>query len=242
MFERVLPQAAVTVDLVILTVREERLQLLLVERGNPPFIGAWALPGGFVEADEDLDQAADRELEEETGLDSATLHVEQLGSYGAPGRDPRGRIVTVCYVTLMPDLPLPRAGGDASAAQWTPVEAVLSHPASVAFDHYQIITDAVERARNKLEYTTLGATFCQDEFTIAELRRIYEIVWGHHLDPRNFHRKVTSVDGFLKAAGTKTHRNGGRPAALYRRGPAVLLHPPILRTQPTHPIPGHPGG
>lgn len=238
MSERVLPWAAVTVDLVILTAREERLQVLLVERGNPPFIGAWALPGGFVEADEDLDEAAHRELAEETGLDSATLHIEQLGSYGRPDRDPRGRIVTVSYVALMPDLPLPRAGGDASSAQWTPVEAVLRQPNSVAFDHHAIITDAVERARNKLEYTTLGATFCNDEFTIAELRRVYEIVWGHSLDPRNFHRKVTSIDGFLKPTGAKTNRHGGRPAALYRRGPALQLHPPILRTPPTHLTPG----
>lgn len=232
MKDRVLVQAAVTVDLAIFTVRDEGLHVLLVQRGKPPFLGAWALPGGFVEAEEDLDQAAHRELAEETGLDADELHVEQLGSYGAPGRDPRGRIVTVAYVALMPDLPLPTAGGDARAARWAPVQTVLGQPNAVAFDHHTILSDALGRVRNKLEYTTLGAAFCGEEFTISELRRVYEIVWGQALDPRNFHRKVTSVDGFLKPTGKKTHRDGGRPAALYQRGPAALLHPPILRSPP----------
>lgn len=230
MAARVLPQAAVAVDLAIFTVRDDSLRVLLVQRGQSPFLGAWALPGGFVEADEDLDEAAGRELVEETGLDAEKLHWEQLRSYGAPGRDPRGRIVTVAYVALMPDLPPPVVGGDASAARWEPVHAVLGQPNAVAFDHQVILADAVERVRNRLEYTALGAAFCGDEFTIGELRRVYEIVWDQKLDPRNFHRKVTSVDGFLEPTGKKTRRDAGRPAALYRRGPAVLLHPAILRT------------
>ena len=118
MLERVLPQAAVAVDLAIFTVREQQLQVMLVRRRNPPFLGAWAMPGGFVEAGESLDVAATRELAEETGLDAAVgLHLEQLASYGEPARDPRGRVVSVCYLALMPDLPLPVAGGDASAAK-----------------------------------------------------------------------------------------------------------------------------
>ncbi|HEY4007431.1 MAG TPA: NUDIX domain-containing protein [Pseudonocardia sp.] len=230
-------QATVTVDLAIFTVRDERLNVLLVQRGKPPFLGAWALPGGFVEGEEDLDQAAQRELDEETGLDAAKLHVEQLGAYGAPGRDPRGRIVTVAYVALMPDLPLPTAGGDARAARWAPVQAVLGQAIAVAFDHHRILAEALGRVRHKLEYTTLGAAFCPEEFTIAELRRVYEIVWGQALDPRNFHRKVTSVDGFLIPTGKKTHRDGGRPAALYHCGPATLLHPSIP-AEPTRSAPG----
>jgi 8-oxo-dGTP diphosphatase len=225
--------AAIAVDVAVFTVREDRLHTLLVRRGTPPFLGALALPGGFVEADEDLDAAAARELAEETGLDADALHIEQLGSYGAPGRDPRGRVVTISYVALMPDLPLPVSGGDAADAQWAPIETVLDDrgPAApdLAFDHRTILTDAVERVRGKLEYTALAAAFCPKEFTIAQLRRVYEIVWDKPLDPPNFHRKVTTVPGLLIPTGNKTTPEGGRPARLYVRGPATVLHPAILR-------------
>jgi 8-oxo-dGTP diphosphatase len=220
---------SVAVDLSILTVREQGLQVLVVERGTPPYLGACALPGGFVEAAEDLDQAARRELLEETGLDAAGLHIEQVGTYGDPRRDPRGRVFSVSYMALMPDLPMPTAGGDARAARWTPVADLLADPESLAFDHHMLLTDAVERARGKLEYTNLGAAFCPPYFTIAELRQVYEAVWGTVLDPANFHRKVTGVTGFLIPTGEKTQRGSGRPAALYRRGRATILHPAILR-------------
>jgi len=226
----IVPHTAVAVDLAILTVRKQCLQVLVVERGTRPYLGACALPGGLVEVDEDLDQAAWRELLEETGLDAAGLHIEQVGSYGDPRRDPRGRVFSVCYVALMPDLPMPTAGGDARAARWTPVADLLADPESLAFDHHRLLTDAAERAHGKLEYTNLGATFCPPEFTIAELRQVYEAVWGTVIDPANFHRKVTSVEDFLVPTGEKTQRGGGRPAALYRRGPALILHPAILRT------------
>lgn len=227
-----IPKIAATVDLAVLTVRDGMLQVLLVERAINPFRGRLALPGGFLAtADEDLDVAAARELAEETGLAADNLHLEQMRTYGAPDRDPRGRVITVCYLAMMPDLPLPTAGGDARAATWTPVDSVLGGQVEIAFDHRLIITDAVERARNKLEYTTVGAAFCTTPFTISELRHVYETIWGHQLDPRNFHRKVTSVKGFLRSTGNRTARDGGRPATLYRRGPAQLMHPPILRSQ-----------
>jgi 8-oxo-dGTP diphosphatase len=222
---------AVAVDLAILTVRDEQLQILLVKRGKVPFKGQLALPGGFVEADEDLDAAAARELAEETDLHADQLHLEQLSSYGRPDRDPRGRVISVCYLALMPNLPLPVAGGDAAAAQWQPISGILDASTALAFDHNQIIADAVERARTRLEYTTLAAAFCLTEFTVGELRRIYEIVWGQRLDPRNFHRKVTNVPGFLISTGRRTARDGGRPAMLYRRGNASLMHPPLMRQQ-----------
>jgi 8-oxo-dGTP diphosphatase len=229
-----IPRVAVAVDLAVLTVRDDRLQILLVERAIKPFRGMLALPGGFLASQqEDLDVAAARELTEETGLDPAGLHLEQMRTYGAPDRDPRGRVMTVCYLAVVPNLPLPVAGGDARAARWTPVDAVLDNEVATAFDHREIITDAVERARGKLEYTTLGAAFCAAPFTISELRHVYETVWGHRLDPRNFHRKITGVDGFLVATGERTTRDGGRPAALYRRGDAQLMHPPILRAPGT---------
>ena len=218
--------AALTVDLVVLTVRDGELRLLLVRRGTEPFAGRWALPGGFVQPDEDLADAALRELEEETGLTSPRGHLEQLASYGAPDRDPRGRVCSIAHLALLPDLEVPTAGTDAADAAWyTLAEA----PGPLAFDHDQIARDGVERARAKLEYSPLATAFCGPEFTVAELRGVYEAVWGRTLDPRNFHRKVTTTDGFVVPTGRSTRRDGGRPARLYRRGPARLLHPPLLR-------------
>jgi 8-oxo-dGTP diphosphatase len=214
---------AVTVDLVVLTIRDRALHVLLVRRRYPPYRGRWALPGGFVLPDEDLFAAATRELAEETGIHMG--HLEQLATYGAPRRDPRGRVVTVAYLALVPDLPSPAAGSDAAAADW--VEVATASP--LAFDHARILADGVERARAKLEYTPLGAAFCPPEFTVAQLRDVYEAVWGAPLDPRNFHRKVTATAGFVEPAGASTGGGRGRPAQLFRRGPADVLYPPLLR-------------
>jgi 8-oxo-dGTP diphosphatase len=222
------PPVAVTVDLVALTIRDDTLCALVVRRGEAPFADHWALPGGFVRAAEDLDAAAVRELAEETGVSAGRLHLEQLGSYGAPQRDPRMRVITVAYLGLAPDLPLPTAGGDAAGARWAPVADLAA--AALAFDHDRILADGVERARSKIEYTPLATTFCTAEFTVAELRRVYEIMWGTTLDSRNFHRKVTGAPGFLVPTGQTTGRDGGRPAQLYRRGELQLLHPPMMRS------------
>lgn len=222
------PPFAVTVDLVVLTVRADALCALVVRRGEEPHRGAWALPGGFVGADEDLAAAAARELAEETGLAAGSVHLEQLASYGAPDRDPRQRVVTVAHLALAPALPVPAAGTDAADARWVPV-ADLAAPGSLAFDHGAILADGVERGRAKLEYTPLATAFCRDEFTVAELRQVYEVVWGAPLDPRNFHRKVTGAPGLLVATGGTAAGGTGRPAALFRRGPATALHPPMLR-------------
>ena len=223
------PPMAVTVDLVVLTIRDDGLQVLLVRRGEEPFAGALALPGGFVRPDEGLSQAAARELAEETRLTVGGAHLEQLASYGDPGRDPRMRVVTVAYLALAPAMPLPQAGTDAADARWVTVADVLEGDV-LAFDHQRILADGVERARAKLEYTPLAAAFCPPEFTIAQLRRVYEIVWGTALDPRNFHRKVTGTPGFVIPGGTATAGDRGRPAQLYRTGPAGQLHPPLLRS------------
>lgn len=219
----------VAADLVILTVREGSLQVLLIRRGIAPYRGRWALPGGFVRPKEDLEEAARRELQEETGLLSDRIHLEQVATYGEPGRDPRGRVISVTYLALVPDLPSPVAGTDAASAEWVAVDEVLTDQTRLAFDHHRILTDAVERARAKLEYSPLAAAFCPDEFTISELRGIYEAVWGVQLDPRNFHRKATKTDGFVIPLGATTTRDGGRPAQLFRRGPAATLHPPLTR-------------
>jgi 8-oxo-dGTP diphosphatase len=235
------PPFAITVDLVVLTVRDGALSALVIRRGEDPFAGCPALPGGFVREAESLDRAAARELAEETGLAELPVHLEQLATYGAVDRDPRMRVVSVAYLALAPDLPTPRAGGDVVAAAWTPVASLLPelfpgsppHPgaagAPLAFDHARILADGVERARAKLEYSPLAAAFCPAEFTVGELRRVYESVWGVALDPRNFHRKVTGTQGFLIPVGDTTARQGGRPAQLFRLGDVTLLNPPMLR-------------
>ncbi|MGL5819674.1 MAG: NUDIX hydrolase [Phycicoccus sp.] len=222
------PPFAVTVDLVVLTIRDDGLQVLLVERGEQPFAGAKALPGGFVRADEDLADAAHRELAEETGV-GAGVHLEQLATYGAPHRDPRMRTVSVAWLALAPHLAEPVAGSDAASAAFVPVDTVDN--AALAFDHARILDDGLERARSKIEYSPLATAFCEEEFTVAQLRAVYEIVWGYRLDPRNFHRKVTRTPGLLVATSRTSTVDGGRPARLYRRGTLDVLSPPLTRRE-----------
>ncbi len=223
------PPFAVTVDVAVFTIRDDALHLLLIARGEEPFKGAFALPGGFVKPDEDLDQAAARELEEETGLRDGSWHLEQLGSYGDPDRDPRMRVVTVAYWAICADLPDLRAGGDAAAAILMPVEAIEAGAVRLAFDHERIVRDAVERTRSKLEYTALAAKFCPPEFTIAQLRRVYEAVWSTHLDPGNFQRNVQESGAFERRGGSvpSFRSRRGRRAALWSvRESAVAMAPP----------------
>ena len=247
---RAFAPVAVTVDVVTLTIRDGALDVLLVQRGVPPFAGQWALPGGFVRArpdpgspdgGEDLDEAAIRELAEETGQRPGRIHLEQLATYGAPGRDPRMRVISVAYLVFAPELPEPQAGSDAQAAAWVPVgslglaEGGGQQPGTsrkLAFDHARILADGLERARAKLEYTPLATAFVADEFTISELRAVYETVWGERLHAGNFHRKVLSVPGFVESTGETTETGGprgGPRSRLYRRGDARLLHPALLR-------------
>ena len=217
------------VDVAILTVRENELNVLVIERGNEPYQGQSALPGGFLRAGEDLQEAAERELAEETSFDGKGLHLEQLAAYGAPDRDPRGRVVSIAYLAIAPDLPVPAAGSDARSARWAPVKDVR---ADLAFDHSHILDDAVERARRRLELTTLATAFCGSEFTIGDLRNVYEVVWNMKLDPRNFSRKVANTEGFVQPTGNKRLPESGRPAALYTSGTAQVLNPPLLRGSP----------
>lgn len=220
----------VTVDLAIFTIRDGELVVLLVERGTEPFAGSPALPGGRVRAHETLDAGARRELQEETGVSPDRLHLEQLRAYGDPGRDPRGRVVSVTYLALGPDLPAPQGGTDAAHAYWGSVDGLLEKPGTLAFDHGRIVADALERVRGELEYTTVATAFCPEVFTLTELRHVYERVWGRSLDPSNFRRKATKADGFVEATGQQRPQAAGRPAVLYRRGTAQLLSPPFLRT------------
>jgi 8-oxo-dGTP diphosphatase len=228
------PPVLLTVDLVILTLREGRLCVLLVERGEDPFQGMQALPGGFLNhAGEEILDAAHRELSEETALAAGWVHLEQLATYGDAGRDPRGRVVSVAHLAIAPGLPEPVAGTDAMDAAWVPAEAVLSGEVELAFDHRRIVTDGIERARTKLEFSALATAFCGELFTIAELQQVYEAVWGTELDTRNFYRKVQAVKGFIIPAGSGRRTTGGRPARLYRAGPKTVLFPPLIRPVPS---------
>jgi 8-oxo-dGTP diphosphatase len=174
-----------TVDVVIFCLRDEALQVLLVRRGVPPFEGSWALPGGFLRGNESLEAAAIRELEEETGV--RDVYLEQLYTFGAPDRDPRGRVVTVGYYALIAaDRQSLAAGTDAAAARWFPIGALPP----LAFDHGNIVEYALTRLRNKLEYTTVGFQLLPKEFTLPQLQRVYEAVLGRPLDKRNFRRKM----------------------------------------------------
>ncbi|MEU5875393.1 NUDIX domain-containing protein [Glycomyces sp. NPDC047369] len=224
MQERLDPRPGNTADVVILTIREERFEVLLIRRGNPPFKGMLAIPGGYLEDGENLEATAERELKEETALEGMTPHLELVGVYSDPGRDPRGVVISAAYVAMIPDPPKAEAGGDAASTQWCTVERALAEP--LAFDHSEILSDALAKASDLLETTTAATAFCKEQFTISELRRVYEIVWGVKLDPGNFHRKVTRIEGFIEPTGERTIRDGGRPAALFRTGPAKRIYLP----------------
>ena len=202
------PRPSVTTDVIIFTLREDDLQVLLVKRKYPPFQGMWAIPGGFVDLDESLEDAALRELKEETGVQD--VYLEQLYTFADPGRDPRGRVITVAYFALVPARDVqPRSGDDAAEAKWW---SVYDLP-PLAFDHSQILTYALQRLRYKLEYTAVGFEMLPDEFTLSELQAAYEVILGETLDKRNFRRKILGA-GVIEPTGG--HRSlVGRPAKLY---------------------------
>lgn len=199
----------VTVDIVIFTVRDNSLQVLLVKRGVPPFQGHYAIPGGFLRGGESLQEAALRELYEETSVRNVFL--EQLYTFGDPKRDPRGRVVTVSYYALIASDKLSLlAGADAAEAQWFSVDKLPP----LAFDHKAIFDCALERLRNKLEYTTVGFQLLPEKFTLGQLQAIYEAILAKRLDKRNFRRKIALL-GILKPLREWQH-TGRKPAQLFR--------------------------
>jgi 8-oxo-dGTP diphosphatase len=199
----------VTVDVVIFTVKDSALQVLLVKRGVPPFQGQLAIPGGFIRNDESLEEAALRELYEETSVRNVFL--EQLYTFGDPRRDPRGRIITVAYYALIASENLSVvAGADAADASWV----CLSKLPALAFDHKSILDYALERLRNKLEYTTVGFQLLPEKFTLSALQSVYEAILGRPLDKRNFRRKIALL-GILKPL-KEWQRTGRKPAQLFR--------------------------
>ena len=219
---------SVTVDVVALTIRGDRLCALLIQRGVPPFRGHWALPGGFVQMTEDLDSAAMRELAEETAIRAPAAYLEQLYTFGKPDRDPRTRVISVAYYALFPDrssgLPdapnEPRGGTDAADAAWYPIDKL---PA-LAFDHADILALALERLRAKLSYSSVAYALLPEEFTLTELQTTYEIILGRTLDKRNFRKKLLASD-IVEATANQKRDGAHRPAQLYRfaRREPVLL-------------------
>jgi 8-oxo-dGTP diphosphatase len=201
---------SVTVDTVIFTLRSGELQVLLVQRKNWPYAGMWAIPGGFIHMDESLEEAARRELAEETGVDDPDIYLEQLYTFGDPNRDPRTRVITVAYYALVSSDRLRlQASSDAAAADWWPAYRLPS----LAFDHTEIMEYAIERLRYKLEYTAVAFQLLTDTFTLTELQEAYEHILNEELDKRNFRRKVLGAGILEKTPYTRSGDH--RPARLY---------------------------
>lgn len=201
---------SVTVDVVIFSLHNEDLRVLLIQRKYEPYQGAWAIPGGFVQMGESLEEAARRELMEETAV--SNVYLEQLYTFGKPNRDPRTRVITIAYIALVPhDAIQPQAGDDAAEAAWFSMNKLPN----LAFDHQEIIDYALTRLRYKLEYTTVGFELLPDQFTLSELQQAYELILGETLDKRNFRSKITSAE-ILEESGKMKQEGKGRPAKLYQ--------------------------
>lgn len=237
------PPFGVTVDVVVLTVVDDALRVALIRRGEQPYLGWWALPGGFKRPDETLDEAAARELHEEAG--AGVPRLRQFGAYGDPGRDPRMDVVSVAYLATVPDRAGLRAGTDATAAAWVPVDAILDGDLPLAFDHARIVADAHARLADDLERGDAVLSLLPTEFTVSQLRRTYEAVWRLELpadvrgdfvlDKRNLRRALATPPGpFLTPTGRSTSdlvasSRPGRPAALHRATAAWQEGAPVRR-------------
>lgn len=206
---------SVTVDVLMMSLRQRDLQILLIKRRSWPYENMWAIPGGFVNMDESLEEAAKRELQEETSVQN--VYLEQLYTFGDPGRDPRTRVITVVYFALLDsERLLLKAASDATDVSWF---SVYDLP-PLAFDHDKIIDYALNRLRGKLEYTTIAFNLLPEQFTLRELQRVYEIILHKRLDKRNFRKKILAT-GILEDTGSKKMEGTHRPARLYRFNPAA---------------------
>jgi 8-oxo-dGTP diphosphatase len=209
MYQYEYPHPSVSTDIVIFTIQEEQLKVLLIRRLSEPFKNGWALPGGFVEIDEDLEQAALRELQEETGIRG--VYLEQLYTFGQPDRDPRERVITVAYYSLVPiDRLSVGAASDARELGWFGIDQLPE----LAFDHRTIISKAKQRLTAKLDYSTIALQFMPSKFTLSELQRVYEIIHGEALDKRNFRKRVMAY-GCMEDTGDVSRNGSHRPARLY---------------------------
>lgn len=199
----------VAVDVIIFTFENGELKVLLIKRKIPPFSGNWAIPGGFVQKNESLERAAERELREETGVRAEYL--EQLYTFGEPKRDPRGRVASVAYFALLPREKMKIHGGsDAADARLFSSR----NPPRLAFDHGQILKRAHARLQGKIQYTNIAWSLLPEAFTLGEIQDLYEVIWGRRLDKRNFRKKMISL-GLLKTLPRIRRGLCQRPARLY---------------------------
>jgi 8-oxo-dGTP diphosphatase len=201
----------VTVDIVIFSIRKKKLEVLLIQRGHEPFKDRWAIPGGFISLSEPLDQAAKRVLEEKTHVKD--VYLEQLYTFGNPGRYPNARVITVSYFALIrsDDLKLsPRSDIDVQKVSWHPVYNLPP----LAFDHAQILEHALKRLRDRLEYSPIAFQLLPKKFTLTELQKTYELILDKDLDKRNFRKKMVSL-AILKEFDEFTKLSSKRPARLY---------------------------
>lgn len=204
------PHPAVTVDIAVFGYDEADLKVLLIQRDRAPYRSKWALPGGFVEIDESIDDAARRELEEETGM--ARVFLEQLYTFGEPRRDPRERVISVAYYALVKlTAHTVRAATDARNVAWFPVADL---PA-LAFDHEEILDVALRRLKGKIRYEPIGFELLPPKFPLSELQRLYETILGQELDKRNFRKKILSM-GLLADTEEIQRDVAHRAARLYR--------------------------
>lgn len=198
-----------TVDVLIFTIEDDKLKIVLVKRGNEPFKGMWAIPGGFVEEHESLEEAALRQLYEETGFKD--VYLEQLYTFGDPNRDPRGKIITIAYFALIPSESIKlKSYSHVTQAMWFPARKLPK----LAFDHHKIVGYAIERLKNKIEYSNIVHGLLPDKFRLSDLQRVYEVILGHNLDKRNFRKRMLSL-GLLRPTGEKELEGAHRPAMLY---------------------------
>ena len=204
------PHPAVTTDVVIFTIRQDELKALLIKRALPPYRNMWALPGGFVNLEESLEEGARRELEEETGV--RDVYLEQLYTFGEPDRDPRERVITVAYYALVPTDEIDiQAGTDAEGVSWFSMEELPE----LAFDHRAILDMAHERLRARLDYSTIAFQFMPRDFTLSELQHVYELILREPVDKRNFRKRILGLD-LIEETGKQKRDGAHRPAALYR--------------------------
>lgn len=201
------PHPAVTTNVVIFTIEQQRLKVLLVRRPRAPFQGVWALPGGFIAMEEGLEESALRALERETGMQG--VYLEQLFSFGRPDRDPRERVITVAYYALVPSDRLTRRAQ--SDVDWFAVDALPT----LAFDHRDIVELAIARLAAKLDYSTIAFQFMPREFTLSELQAVYEAILGERLDKRNFRKRVLGL-AHIEPVGQARRQGSHRPAMLYK--------------------------
>jgi 8-oxo-dGTP diphosphatase len=247
------PIFRVTCDIVIFTMSRNEPHVLLIKRSGDVFPGMWALPGGFKQPEETLDETANRELLEETNFQAPT-YLRQFKTYGDPFRDPRKNVVTIAYLAVVPEVSKIKGGTDAADAQLFPVKQVLDGELPLAFDHHEIVRDAYEHVQVELETSDIATSFVPEEFTLLQLRSVYESFWGSKFDGANFRRNLLDgpkpyvdelyvdepgIDGPHKKRNKQKRRKtapsppgGGRPAQLFTKSDSwKSAGPPIRRRQ-----------